>query len=262
MAKKLGFALGAGGSRGVAHIGFLQAMEEAGIRPDYVCGTSMGSVVGSCYALGMSPEKMKEEITKLKFSEIFDLSLNPLGNGALLSAKKMYKKLQQYLGDITFDKLKIPFGCVAVDLNSGNTILFKDNQKVVDGVAASSSIPGVFRPLYLDDMVLVDGGIKCRVPVDEVRSMGADVVVAVDVLGGLRPCEKKYNMFTVIFRMADITDSELTAYKRKRQKYNLYLQPDLGNMSQYKFKNMDTAMEIGYELGKKSVNKILRLIER
>jgi NTE family protein len=95
MSKKLGFALGAGGSRGVAHIGFLKAMEENGIVPDYISGCSMGSVVGACYAMGMSPDQMMEEVSKLKFTDIFDLSLDPFRNGALLRAKKMHKKLKR-----------------------------------------------------------------------------------------------------------------------------------------------------------------------
>ena len=88
MAKKIGFALGAGGSRGVAHIGFLKAMEEMGITPDFVTGSSMGAVVGACYAIGLSPDKMIDEVLKLRFSDIFDLSLNPIGSGALLRAKR------------------------------------------------------------------------------------------------------------------------------------------------------------------------------
>ena len=107
MAKKLGFVLGAGGARGIAHIGFLQAMEEKGIKPDYITGCSMGSVVGACYASGMSPDKMKAVATSLKLNHIFDLSANIWGNGALLRANKMYEKIKECVGNVTFNELKI-----------------------------------------------------------------------------------------------------------------------------------------------------------
>lgn len=261
MAKKLGFALGAGGSRGVAHIGFLKAMEEEGIKPDYISGCSMGSVVGSCYALGMTPDQMMEEVNNLKFMDIFDLSLAPLRNGALLRAKKMYKKLQTYLKDYTFDQLKIPFTCVATDLVSGKLVTFGGTNKVVDAVVASSSIPGIFRPKVIEDKVCVDGGVMCRVPVQQVKDMGAEVVVAVDVLGEVKKVEKKLNMVSVIFRVYDIMDFEASCINKNTNQPDLYIEPDLGDMVQYKFKGIDTAFEIGYQTGKTYANKIKDLIK-
>ncbi len=261
MAKKLGFALGAGGSRGVAHIGFLKAMEEEGIKPDYISGCSMGSVVGACYALGMKPDEMMQEINKLKFSDIFDLSLTPLSNGAILRAKKMYKKLHSYLSDTTFDQLKKPFCCVATDLNSGKTITLSGATKVVDAVVASSSIPAVFKPQIIDDMTLVDGGVKCRVPIKQVKEMGAEVVVAVDVLGKVRESGKKFNMISVIFRVYDIMDSEVSYGQKGVYCPDLYIEPDLGEMIQYKFKDMQMAFEMGYQSGKQNAEKIKALIK-
>lgn len=261
MAKKLGFALGAGGSRGIAHIGFLKAMEENGIKADFVAGASMGSVVGSCYCLGMNADQMMEEINKLKFSDIFDLSINPFGNGALLRAKKMRKRLEVYLKKHRYEDTLIPFRSVATDLISGETIVMKGRDKLIDGIVASSSIPGVFKPVEWHGKVLVDGGIMCRVPVEQVREMGAEVVVAVDVLGQTGECDKRYNMFTVLYRMVDIMDSELALLKRKYQKPNVYIEPDLGDMSQFKFKDLDKAYQKGYEIGLKNVKKIKRLIQ-
>ena len=124
--KKLGFALGAGGSRGCAHIGFLKAMEEEGIRPDFVAGTSMGSVVGACYALGMSPTEMEDEVKKLKMSDILDLSINPLNNGGILRSEKLLKKLRQYIGEVKFNDLTMPFKCVATDLITGKSVIYMD----------------------------------------------------------------------------------------------------------------------------------------
>lgn len=259
---KLGFALGAGGSRGVSHIGFLRAMEEEGITPDFISGASMGAVVGGCYAVGCSPSFMAKEISELKMSELFDLSFNPVGNGALLRAKKMRAKLETYLKSYTFAEAKIPFRCVATDLLSGREKIFGGDEKIIDGVVASSSIPGVFKPVVYEDMLLVDGGVKVRVPVDEVREMGADVVVAIDVLGDIRPTGKKYHIVSVLMRTAEIYDSELTKYKIAAQKPDLYLTAELGNMSQYKLSGIDGAIEAGYELGKENAEKIKKLIKK
>lgn len=260
MKKKLGFALGAGGSRGVAHIGFLKAMEEEGIVPDFISGTSMGSVVGSCYASGMTPDQMKDAVIKLKLSDIFDLSLNPVGSGALLRSQKLQKKLKQFLGDKTFNDLKIPFRCVATDLLSGKAAILGGDKKVVTCVAASSTIPSVFKPIQMDEMLLIDGGVTCRVPIRTVREMGAEVVVGVDVLGKVRPNDRKFNMISLLFRMFDICDCELVKYKIEKQNPDLYIEPDLGNMVQFKFKEIPWAIERGYETGKEYAPKIKELI--
>ena len=262
MSKKLGFALGASGSRGVAHIGFLKAMEEGGIKADYVAGTSMGSVVGACYSAGYTADFMQEEIKKMSMSDIFDLSFNPFGNGALLRAQKMRKKLSTYFTDCpTFNDLSIPFKSVAVDLWSGNLKVFSGNEDVAEGVAASSTIPGVFKPIVKNGMTLVDGGIRCRVPVDQVREMGADVVVAVDVLGGMRPQTKKYNIITLMFRAFEVMDADLTEHKINLQKPDFYIRPELGNMDQYKFKDLDFAFEKGYEIGKANIDTIKKMLK-
>lgn len=260
--KTLGFALGAGGSRGVAHIGFLKAMEEEGINADYVAGTSMGSIVGACYAAGYSADFMKQEIDKLKMSDIFDLSLNPLFDGAILKASKMRAKIATYFENCsTFEQLKIPFSCVAVDLHQGELKIFSGKEDVAEGVAASSTIPGIFKPYKKDDMLLVDGGIKCRVPVNLVRQMGADVVVAVDVLGTVRPERKRYNFVSVLLRTFDVMDAEIARHKSSDEQPDLELHPDLGDMVQYKFKGMQMAYEQGYKIGKENAEEIRKLLK-
>ncbi len=263
MSKKLGFALGAGGARGLAHIGFIKAMEEAGIEADFVAGTSMGSVIGACYCSGMSAETMHREISDMTMSDLFDLSINPFSNGALLRSQKMRKKLETYfLQHPKFKDLKKPFECVAVDLNTGNLKIFSGEENIVDGVTASCTVPGIFKPCMHDGMTLIDGGIKCRVPVQEVRDMGAEVIVAVDVLGDVRTQNKKLNLFSLMLRTYDVMDAELTKYKMKEYKPDLYLKPELGDMDMYKFKDFDFAISAGYETGKASVKKIKRILEK
>lgn len=262
MRKKIGFVLGAGGSRGVAHIGFLKAMEEVGIRPDYIAGTSMGSIIGACYARGLSPDFMMREIRELSMVDLLDISFSPLTNGALLRAQKMRNKLAEYITEgTTFNQLKIPFRCVAVDLNSAKAVVFKGNDNVCEAIVASSTIPGVFKPVAKGDMLLVDGGLKCRLPIEEVKDMGADVVIAVDVLGEVRPSDKKFNVFSLMFRTYDIMDSEITKYKLQEQKPDLLVLPDLGDMDLFRFKDIEMAYRKGYEAGRESIKKICALVK-
>ena len=260
MSKKLGFALSAGGSRGCAHIGFLIAMEEAGIKPDFVAGCSMGAVIGACYCNGMSPKEMGQITLKLKRRQVVDLSLNPLGSGALLRSKKIRRKLKEFLGDKTFDQLQIPFKCVATDLIKGQTVQLGDDKNLLESVVASSAIPSIFKPIDMDGMLLADGGLLCRVPIKVVKDMGADVVVAIDALGRVRQGNRKNSTLGALLRMIDVVDAELTKYKTQENTANLFLEPELGDMVQYKFKGIQQAIEQGYRLGKANVQKIKELL--
>ena len=117
---KLGFALGSGGSRGIAHIGFLQAMDEAGIVPDFITGCSMGAVVGAAYASGKTPEEMRKIVMKLRPSDLIELTPR---KGGLFNSSRIAKLFMKHVGDFTFDQLKIPFKCVAVDMVSQKVVL-------------------------------------------------------------------------------------------------------------------------------------------
>ena len=118
MSKKLGLALGGGGARGVVHIGFLKALEEEGIKPYCISGTSMGAVVGGCYASGMPIDKIRDIVLSLKTMDIVDIDAMPFTRLSLLRSKKLQKLFLKHVGDVQFSDLKIPFTCTAVDLYS------------------------------------------------------------------------------------------------------------------------------------------------
>lgn len=263
MSKKLGLALGAGGARGVAHVGFLKALEENGIKPDYIAGSSMGAVVGGCYAKGMHIDEIKDIVLKIKAMDIVDISPMSLTKLSLLKSKKVQNLFLQYLGNTTFEELHIPFACTAVDLLSGKLVIF-DKGPVAVGVQASSCIPSIFRPVHLDGKILVDGGVLCRVPIEQVRKMGADVVVAVDVLiNTSKPVESIPNIFSMLLRVYDIMDNNQTqiAKKRKRNRCELYLQPEMEGLDAVAVKNLDKAYQEGYDLGIKNIEKIKELLK-
>ncbi len=264
MSKKLGLALGSGGARGVSHVGFLQALTEEGIRADYVSGCSMGSIVGACYCAGIPMEEVKTRVLDLKLSKIASLNVNPIRANGLFRMAKARKLIESYLGaDRAFDSLSTPFCCVATDIVSGKTITMNEGS-VLDAVIASSSIPGVFSPQAVGDMLLVDGGVLERVPVKAVKKMGAEVVVAVDVLGDL-PANKPRptNLISSILRYIDVIDTRIThGVKRSRSKaFDLWLEPDLGDMDQYQVKNLQFAYDKGYEMGKANADNIRKLVK-
>lgn len=251
MRKTLGLALGAGGARGVAHIGFLQALKEADIRPDFVTGCSMGAIVGGLFCAGVPTEQMRERALSLRLGDIASVNLSPFRANGLMRTKKIRRILAELMGEKDFSELQIPFACVATDLEGGRTVLLKEGS-VIDAVIASSSIPGVFTPARLGEYgMLVDGCILERVPTRELRSMGAETVVAVDVLGNL-PAQREPSgtLINTVLRVIDVMDTRSTQHKRLlRKDVDLWLEPKLGGMDQYRIKDLSFAYERGYELG-------------
>ncbi len=260
MSKKLCFVLGAGGARGIAHIGFLQAMEENGIKPDSIVGCSMGAVVGACYSIGIPPLQLKNIADDLKFKDIVDLNLKIFSKKSILQSVKMRNKITQLLENKTFENTKIPFMCVAVDLVSGKSVGLKEGS-LVDAVCASSAIPTIFRPVEKDGMDLVDGGILERVPTKYAKQFKADVIVAVDVLGKLPKYNETKNVLGHFLRTIDVADSHNTQKYLNENKPDLLVYPKLGNMSQYKVEKLDFAYEEGYKAGKKAIKKIKNFLE-
>lgn len=262
MSKTLGLALGSGGARGVAHIGFLRALEEEGIKPDYIAGCSMGSVVGGCYASGLSALEIKEVILDLRMRDILDLSPAVITKMSFLRSRKMGDLLAEYLGGKSIEDFKIPFRCVATELYSGKLHVF-DKGNAVTAIQASSTIPIVFRPVQADNMMFVDGGCLCRVPVNVVKDMGADVVVAVDVLKNAgEPVEKVGNIIELVLRVFDIMDTHQTELARDIENgaCDLLIEPEMKGMSQYLIKDLDKAYAEGYAAGKANADRIKELL--
>lgn len=258
--KKLGLALGSGGARGIAHIGFLQALEDNDIKVSFVSGSSMGSVVGGCLAGGMKPQKMLETVRKLNIFHIIDLSFNLFNKGGIFRSKKYKTLIHSALPIKTYEHLKIPFSCVAVDLISGEVVNLNSGD-LTENIAASSAMPSIFRPIKHGKMLLADGGIKCRVPTKYVREMGADVVVAVDVLGQENKTGDKLTTINVLLRAIDVADAELALFRKKVDKADLYIDVEMNGASQYKLSNVEEIYQAGYDAGMKNMNKIKKLLE-
>ena len=256
--KKLGLALGAGGSRGAAHVGFLKALEEAGIKPDYIVGSSMGAIVGGAYALGIPTEDIYKAVSKIKLRKLFAPTLK---RGGFCSSRRMRKLLKKYFGVHTFSDTKIPFCAVATDMYAQETVLLCEGT-LVDRIAASANMPIVFRPEIVGKRRLADGGILERVPAKQVKEMGADVVVAVDVLGWNKSPERLTGAVGTVLHYINMTDNYRTAALRKeREEYiDFWLEPKMENVSQYAFRGFREAYESGYALGKEYAQDIRKAL--
>ena len=263
MSKSLGLALGSGGSRGVAHAGFLLALEDEGLKPDYIAGCSMGAVIGGCYASGMTAKEIREAILAVKARDILDMTPAVITKMSILRGKKVRDLLVEFVRVKNIEDMPIPFRCVATELYSGKLHVFTEGDAAA-AIQASSTIPTVFRPLQIDDMMFVDGGCLCRVPVRVVKEMGADVVVAVDALkNAAQPVDKVHNIVSMVLRVFDIMDTHQTEMARELEKgmCDLLIEPEMDGMSQYLIKDLDKAFDEGYAAGKANIAKIKELLK-
>ena len=176
-APRVGLALGGGAARGFAHIGVIEVLEENGIHPDVVTGTSAGSFVAAMYAAGRSGKELEAIALNLDESRLTDWAFPGRG---MIRGNALADYIREQVGNRSFDQLKIPLGIVATDLDSGKAILFRRGD-VGTAVRASSAVPAVFTPVRIGTHEYVDGGLTSPVPVRSAREMGADVIIAVDI---------------------------------------------------------------------------------
>ena len=257
--KKVGLVLGAGGARGIAHVGFLKALEENGIMPDCISGSSAGAIVGACMGFGISSEVMIEEIRNLKTADIVP-GLPNFSRGGLYRTRGVHRKLNSFFGRKRISDMNLEYCCVATDLAEGKEKIFGGRSFVVPAVTASSCIPALFEPEVIGGVQYIDGGIVSRVPIGAIRRFEPDVVIAVDVFA-CGPSKKEYsNVLSVFARAIDIMDRGYTDAKTEDEKPDLLIQPNLGSMSQYALKGIDFAYEQGYKAAVENMDKIKELI--
>ena len=175
----IGVALGGGAARGWAHIGVLRALEDGGIRPDIISGTSIGAIVGGCYAADKI-EKLEEFALSITNRNMLGLADFKLGGSGLIVGNKLEKKFIDTIGEVKIDDLDRPFTCVAAELGTGHEV-WLGTGLLVDAVRASASLPGILNPCNVGGRWLVDGALVNPIPVSVCRALGARVVIAVDL---------------------------------------------------------------------------------
>ena len=251
---KIGLVLSGGAAKGLAHIGVIKVLEEIGITPDYITGTSMGAVVGALYALGYTADELSEinsnadwekllsdriPLNKVIFEEKYEYKRYILGipirnykfklPSGVIEGQQLEKFFANYMWPLpeveSFDSLSIPFHCMGVDLISGKTIEF-DSGNLAESIRASMSIPSIFAPESIDTMLLVDGGVIRNFPVEEVIEMGADIVIGVYV--GFDEKVTKEDLFS----LSDVLSRATVFYgifdsKKQMELTNILLEPNL-----------------------------------
>jgi len=260
--RKVALALGSGGAKGLAHIGVLKAFEEAGIKFDIITGCSMGAIIGACYALGKTSAEMEELALELTNGDILDLKFpNTYG---FIKGDKAERLIREFIGaeekEVKFSDCKIPFACVASDIERGEIVTLKSGN-LIPAVRASFSITGVFRPVEIDGRKLLDGGMLSRVPVDLARELGADIVVAIDCIGKTKPVSTDgFKYVDTIVRIFNIMDYQISKHELRRADYLIDL--DQPTVSMVKIKNIAEGIKVGYETTKANMIEIKNLIKQ
>ena len=175
---RIGLALGGGAARGFAHVGVIQVLEEAGIRPDYVTGTSAGSLVAALYASGKTGAQLQQVADSMEEAAFADWML-PIFNRGMLRGEALARYVNQQVGNRLIENMVLPLGIVATDLNSGQGVLFQRGDTGT-AVRASSAVPSVFQPVSISGRDYVDGGLVSPVPVRDARERGGELLRAVD----------------------------------------------------------------------------------
>ena len=239
---KIGVTLSAGGLRGFSHIGSMEVLMESGLPVDYMTGTSMGCIVGA----GVSQERMHNIANNIPISALSsDLTLGGaikyIFNDKLFSSQKFQDFIDKEVGGIYYENLNIPFACVSADIKTGEKVVF-DSGPVARGVRASMNLPGIFAPVEYRQRYLVDGGVVDYMPVDIVRDMGADWVLAIFAL----PDYSKNVPSTImgyVLRTADLRGAYLTTNSEKNA--NFVIASRVGDIGALDIKDTSTAVEIG-----------------
>ncbi|MFC1631484.1 patatin-like phospholipase family protein [Candidatus Omnitrophota bacterium] len=278
---RVGLALGGGGVRGLAHIGVLRVFEQEGIPIDYIVGTSMGAVIGAGYALlGQSLPLEQKVLELLKRDEIVKLealaaesrpeekrkiieSLASFVKELLLWNLKGIKRcitsgaetkmiIKELTKDADFSQTKIPFACVACDLRTGEEVILKTG-RMVESIMASSSVPAVFPPVEIGKRLLVDGAMTSEVPVEAVRSLGLDFVIAVNVESKIF-YEKFRNGMDILFQSDEIRSHELIRLKLAFADF--VINPWLEDISWAAFSKGQTCIQQGEQAARQSIKKL------
>ncbi|MCK4539113.1 MAG: patatin-like phospholipase family protein, partial [Candidatus Krumholzibacteria bacterium] len=287
---KIGLALSGGGARGAAHIGVLRVLEKYHIPIDYIAGTSMGSIIGGLYASGMSVDELEETVTRIDWLDAFieniprtdrsfrrkrddDFYLVKNKPGltgvklsfprGLLDGQKIDLLLKRYTMPVMmirdFDDFAIPYRAVSADLVTGKTVVTSQGNLAL-AMRTSMSIPVIFAPKEIDDMLLIDGGVSCNLPIDVVRQMGADIVIAVDISTPLQSIEELNSVMAVTDQLSGIltrrnTDIQIASLADE----DIFIKPDLGDITTGSFERAGDAIPTGVTAAEAVSDKLVRL---
>ncbi len=285
---KVGLVLSGGGAKGLAHIGALKVLEEAGIRVDYIGGSSMGAIIGGLYASGYSATDLDSIFHETNFAlliqdnlprsaktfyekdddEKYALSLPfddfkigfPSGLSRGQNIYNLMSQLTMHVGNVDrFEDLPIPFFCVAADVETGEEVIL-DSGSLPRAVSASGAIPSFFSPVKVDGRLLTDGGVANNYPVEELRQRGAEVIIGVDVQDSLMDRSNLKSVFDILTQVSNFrTISEM---KEKIPKTDIYIKPDITNFSILSFDRGEAIIDSGVVATRKRLDDLKDLAKR
>jgi len=255
---KIGLALSGGAARGQAHVGVLKALLENGIRIDCVAGTSAGSLVGGAFASGMPLDEIEDLGRKLRWRDIGRVTMSRLG---IQSNERLEQYLRARLPISRFEDLPIPFAAVATELKTGAAVIMRDRGDVPLAIRASCAIPGWYVPVIDEEgRQLVDGGLVAVVPSSVARSLGADIVIAVDVnAGGATFIGPSSSVIGVLLQ--SILVVQKTASHYQLEVADFVVKPQVAHIRWDEMGRADELMAAGYEAGLESIAGIRALID-
>ena len=282
---KIGLALGGGGARGACHIGVLKSLEQRGIVPDIISGTSAGSMIGAMYASHASADIVEQKYTEHVNGEDFkDLGFRYIPNNekddsvfsqvfkqmknqyilmvsstrkSLVKNERLAKAANNLFESNQFDDLKIPLIVTATDLISGKPMLYKAGN-VVDAVVKSSSIPGFVEPTYIDNRMLLDGGIVFPTPVPPLVGK-CDFIIAVNISKAFNASEEPDNIFEITNRARDISTLHLNSYLLKQSDF--VISPEHEDVHWSAFDRTEEFIENGYNAAESEMEKLLTQLD-
>ncbi len=259
--RKVGLALGTGAARGLAHIGVLEVLEKEGIPIDMIAGTSTGAVIGALYAQGKDTNQIKKLVTDLNWKRLVSLVDLALPKTGFIGGRKISSLLRSIIGDIEFGDLRIPLACVATDIGSGEEVVINQGL-VLEGVSASISIPVIFTLVKRKGRYLADGGLVNPVPVSVLKRMGADFIIAVNVIPDVRSRTqrgketKEPNIISVIMQSLYIA-----SYSRVRSSLDgadIVIEPQVTDIAYGDFRRAQECILQGELAAKGSILEIKR----
>ncbi|HPE86825.1 MAG: patatin-like phospholipase family protein [Bacteroidales bacterium] len=238
--KNIGLALGGGAVLGAAHIGVLRALDEFNIKIDAISGTSIGAFVAVFFAFGKNWEEINAIASELKWIDITAISLSRYG---LLSNDKLGDLIIEHLGDQNIEDARIPLAIVATDVTSGDRVILKKGS-IAEAVMASTCIPGIFKPVVINDRMLVDGGIVENVPIHTARELGVKTVIGVD-LNARHTYQKPGNILDVILNSFHYLMQHSDKYYTRDA--DLLIEPGLDDFNRSDMRQVGDLIRKGHE---------------
>lgn len=284
---KVGLVLSGGGAKGLAHIGALKVIEEAGIKVDYIGGTSMGAIVGALYASGYSAQELDSIFRNTDFTDLIQDNV-PRGAKtfyekedseryalalpftdfkvsfpqAISGGQNIYNMLVQLLFHVKdvhdFKKLPIPFLCVATNVETGEEVLL-DQGYLPEAIVASGTFPSLFEPSEIDGAILIDGGVVNNYPIYQVKAMGADIIIGVDVQHDLSTRESLSSATEILLQINNYRT--VNDMKKKSMETDIYIRPDIDEFSVIDFEKGKEIVESGEEAAKTKIDELREIAQ-